>query len=61
MTMHQLSTYKDGYTRVAYCTVCGSEGEQLFVECVGIQPSEKQLNLFEQNDQKGVDSFKERK
>ena len=37
MKMHQISSYVDGWRKIDFCTICGAEGEELIVECVGIE------------------------
>lgn len=37
MTTHRISSYKDGWRKIDFCTICGAEGEELLVECVGIE------------------------
>lgn len=37
MKHHQIDHYKDGFSKVEFCKVCGAEGEELLVECVGIE------------------------
>lgn len=53
MTTHRISSYKDGYQKVDFCTECGAEGQELLVECVG---SENNLK----NSEKDIDTQKER-
>lgn len=33
MRPHSHSTYKEGWLRVEFCTICGAEGQQLFEPC----------------------------
>jgi len=56
MKSHVISFYKDMYSRVEFCTICGAEGQTLQLECVGIAPDKNQLNLFEQTFEKDVDT-----
>lgn len=56
MKPHVTDFYKDGYSKVEFCTICGAEGELLRLECVGIEPDKNQLSFFE----KEVDMDKER-
>lgn len=50
MTMklaHKIDTYKEGWQRVEYCTVCGAEGLELLEDCPGPdQKGDEQLELF---------------
>lgn len=43
---HKIDTYKEGWQRVEFCTVCGKEGQELDEECKPQQKSEAQLELF---------------
>lgn len=56
MKPHLTDFYKDGWSRVEFCTVCGAEGELLQLECVGSHPDKNQMDLF----QKDVDTEMER-
>lgn len=55
MKPHVTDFYKDVYSRVEFCTICGAEGWNLALDCVGIGPDKNQLNLFEQTFEKDVD------
>lgn len=59
MKQHVTDFYKDGYSKVEFCTVCGAEGEVLRLECVGSKPDPNQLNLFEQTSEKDIDTHEE--
>jgi hypothetical protein len=60
MKPHTTDFYKDGYSKVEFCTVCGAEGESLQLECVGIEPDKNQMDLFQQTMKKDIDTDKER-
>lgn len=53
---HKPSTYPDGWRRVEFCSVCGAEGDELRLECVGnTEPDpleEKLKNLWKNVDTK---------
>lgn len=53
MTMHQVSSYVDGWRKIDFCSICGAEGEELLVECVGIENKLKER-------EKDIDTLKER-
>lgn len=55
MKPHRTDFYKDGFSRVEYCTVCGAEGELLRLECITEEKDENQKDFFE----KEVDKPKE--
>lgn len=59
MKPHIIDFYKDGYSKVEFCTVCGADGWQLQLECVGSKPDLNQLNLFEQTSEKDIDTREE--
>lgn len=55
MKPHITDFYKDGYSKVEFCTVCGAEGLTLRLECVGIEPDKNQMNLFDHTSKKDID------
>lgn len=56
MKLHIIDFYKEGYSKIEFCTICGAEGETLQLECVGIEPDKNQMDLFK----KDIDTDKER-
>jgi len=44
-TQHKLGHYRDGFVSVAFCKVCGAEGEKLFEPC----PQKIENRLDEKN------------
>lgn len=50
MTMkpaHKIDTYKEGWQRVEFCTVCGAEGLDLLEDCQPpVKKDDVQLELF---------------
>jgi len=46
---HKLDTYKEGWLKVEFCTVCGKEGRELEEDCVPLKKDEAQLELFIDN------------
>jgi hypothetical protein len=40
---HNLSTYKDGYQSVEYCSICGQEGPTLQNSCVPIETQQERM------------------
>lgn len=44
MKKHILSYYKDNYKDVPYCSLCGAEGDALFLECAEAISSPTQPN-----------------
>lgn len=50
MTMarpHSVSSYKDGFLKVDFCSICGVEGAFLVAEECQPAKEDKQLSLFE--------------
>lgn len=60
MPQHRIDTYKEGWSRVEFCTICGAEGLNLNLECVGITSDENQPDLFNQVSEKDIDKDMER-
>lgn len=59
MKPHITDFYKDGYSRIEFCTICSAEGATLQIECVGNKPDQDQMNLFEHDLKKDIDSENE--
>lgn len=49
MKPHITDFYKDGFSRIEFCTICSAEGATLQLECVGSEPDRNQMNLFEKD------------
>lgn len=43
---HKIDTYKEGWQRIEFCTVCGAEGIDLGEDCTPEEKPEEQLELF---------------
>lgn len=56
MKPHVIDFYKEGYSKIEFCTICGAEGQTLRLECVGIEPDKNQMDLFK----KDIDTDEER-
>lgn len=46
--LHDIDTYKEGWQRIEFCTVCGAEGIDLGEDCVKPEQQEAQLELFQE-------------
>jgi hypothetical protein len=58
--LHDIDTYKEGWQRVEFCTVCGAEGLDLSEDCSQSQLGNDQLELFSDSYSKKVDKAEER-
>lgn len=55
---HKLSTYKEGWQRIEFCTICGEEGIDLGEECTPSKEQDAiQLELFSEVSPKKVDNY----
>jgi len=43
---HKTDSYKEGWQRIEFCTVCGAEGLDLQEDCVPLEKEAEQLELF---------------
>jgi hypothetical protein len=47
MRPHNLDTYREGWLRIEFCTICGAEGQQLFETCKEVtKKDDTQFELF---------------
>jgi hypothetical protein len=52
MTLHITDFYKDGFSRVEFCKMCGKEGSELKLNCIPIIENDPTIKLVKNYQEK---------